>query len=81
MNSVNLAPMIPISQPEHYFIDKTIYFDDLCDSMSIYYWCSENLSGRFWVNSKEQDWVTRAIHIMYEFELEQDAVLFALKWK
>ena len=47
---------------------------------TIYSWLDENCRGAFYTGTDWDQWVVSKQNKMVEFEDEQDATLFALKW-
>ena len=46
----------------------------------VYQWLDENCVGKFYTGTDWTNWETGSKNKMIEFELESDAVQFALRW-
>lgn len=47
---------------------------------TVYAWCQEYCQGKFYPGQNWDTWIVGGPNRQMEFELEQDAVLFALRW-
>jgi hypothetical protein len=57
-----------------------IKFSETNDTHAIRQWVEEHCKGKYFSTIDLANWQSDGDNLMYVFELEQDAVLFALRW-
>lgn len=58
----------------------TVRYPDFHDWHRVYSWCEDNCQGGYYGGSDWGNWAVGEKNRMFQFELESDAVLFALRW-
>lgn len=68
---------VKILNPYHFY---RVRYSDILNSSVIREWIDENCSGNYYFGNDWAEWDTNGKNRMVEFELEEDSILFSLRW-